>query len=103
MLDKEIDRLLAEGVATARRILTEHDDKLELVAEFLLEHETIDADQFEAIMEGRDPLTVRSQSSEPESGAGRAQDEDARPVGQTGGQAGGQTGGGPTVDPSPAG
>ncbi len=67
VIDREIDRLLREGVATAKEILNTHLDKLDKVAEFLLENETIDADQFEAIMEGRDPHQARSQSPEPDS------------------------------------
>ena len=94
VIDKEIDRLLREGVATAKRILEEHDDKLEAVGTFLLENETIDADQFEAIMEGRDPHTVRDTASDDGGGdaAGRepaAEADDIRGVSAT--------------DPSPAG
>lgn len=65
IIDREIDRLLSEGVETAKRILVEHMDKLDAVSEFLLENETIDSDQFEAIIEGKDPHHVRSASPEP--------------------------------------
>lgn len=65
IIDREIDRLLSEGVETAKNILVEHMDELDAVSEFLLENETIDSDQFEAIMEGRDPHDVRSASPEP--------------------------------------
>ena len=65
IIDREIDRLLSEGVETAKKILVEHMDKLDAVSEFLLENETIDSDQFEAIMEDRDPHQVRSASPAP--------------------------------------
>ena len=95
VIDREIDRLLREGVETAKEVLTEHDDKLEAVASFLLENETIDSDQFEAIMEGRDPSVMRSESSEPSSGSDGGTTEELEPVGQTEGSS--------AVDPSPAG
>ena len=56
LIDDEINRLLQEGEDRANQLLTEHDKELEGIAEFLLEHETIDSDQFVAIIEGRDPL-----------------------------------------------
>ena len=91
VIDKEIDRLLSEGVATAKKILVEHADKLDAVATFLLENETIDADQFEAIMEGKDPHTVHDQPAEDTSDTG--QPEAAAPDDIRGTSA---------VDPSPA-
>ncbi|MBH65409.1 MAG: cell division protein FtsH [Chloroflexi bacterium] len=56
LIDDEINRLLKEGEDRANQLLTDHDKELEGIAEFLLEHETIDSDQFVAIIEGRDPL-----------------------------------------------
>lgn len=56
IIDDEINRLLEEGEDRANKLLTDHDKELEGIAEFLLEHETIDSDQFVAIIEGRDPL-----------------------------------------------
>ena len=93
IIDREIDRLLREGVETATKILTEHEDRLEAVSNFLLENETIDADQFEAIMEGRDPLAT--QGGTRDSGDGGDVAEDPEPVGRTEGSS--------AVDPSPAG
>ena len=81
IIDREIDRLLREGVQTATKILTEHEDRLEAVSNLLLENETIDADQFEAIMEGRDPNQVESVSTEP--GDGGNVTEELEPVGTT--------------------
>ncbi|MCH8114199.1 MAG: ATP-dependent zinc metalloprotease FtsH [Chloroflexi bacterium] len=58
IIDDEINRLLREGDEMASKLLAEHDKELEGIAQFLLEHETIDADQFVAIVEGKDPLAA---------------------------------------------
>jgi cell division protease FtsH len=44
-----------EAYERAKQILTEHRDKLEVVAQKLIELETLDAETFRAIMEGRLP------------------------------------------------
>jgi cell division protease FtsH len=56
IIDDEINRLLREGEDSANSLITEHNDELEGIAQFLLEHETIDSDQFIAIIDGKDPL-----------------------------------------------
>lgn len=56
IIDDEINRLLREGEERANSLLSEHDDELEGIAQFLLEHETIDSEQFVAIIDGKDPL-----------------------------------------------
>ena len=56
LIDDEINRLLQQGEDRANKLLTDHDKELEGIAEFLLQHETIDSEQFVAIIEGRDPL-----------------------------------------------
>jgi cell division protease FtsH len=80
IIDSEIDRLLEEGEVSARRILTENDKQLEALAKYLLEHETIEAHEFVAIMEGRDPTAVRTRPAPeaarpPEGPAGDNPDE----------------------------
>ncbi len=50
-IDDEIRALIDKAYAKCREILTEHRDRLEFVAEFLLKHETMDSDQFKAAME----------------------------------------------------
>jgi len=49
-VDVEVKKLLDEAYAEARRILTEHRDQLELVAQELLKKETLDADAFNALL-----------------------------------------------------
>lgn len=50
-IDMEIQRLIKESYERARKILTENRDKLELVAQTLLEVETLDAAQIEGLVE----------------------------------------------------
>ena len=47
LIDQEVKELLDEAYARCREILERDRDKLELVAQFLLEHETMDARQFQ--------------------------------------------------------
>ncbi|MEE8046685.1 MAG: cell division protein FtsH, partial [Dehalococcoidia bacterium] len=58
IIDDEINRFLREGEERADSLLKSHEKELDGIAEFLLEHETIDAEQFIAIIEGKDPLLV---------------------------------------------
>jgi len=51
-IDEEIKTIIDDAFATAIRILTENKDKLELVAAALLEIETLDGEQFEALYSG---------------------------------------------------
>ncbi|QEA38558.1 ATP-dependent zinc metalloprotease FtsH [Pistricoccus aurantiacus] len=54
-LDKEVRRIIDECYAEAKRILEENRDKLDIMAEALMQYETIDATQLKDIMEGRKP------------------------------------------------
>ncbi len=49
-IDVEVGKLLESGYKRAQAILKEHKAKLSALAEALMEHETIDRDQFEALM-----------------------------------------------------
>jgi len=55
LVDKEIRRIVDEQYARARQIIEENRDKMEVMAKALLEWETIDAEQIDAIMAGKDP------------------------------------------------
>lgn len=54
-VDAEIRRIIDQQYALARRLIEENRDKVEMMAQALLEWETIDADQVNDIMEGRAP------------------------------------------------
>ncbi len=54
-VDTEIRSILDAQYALSRRLLEENREKVELMAKTLLEWETIDSDQINDIMEGREP------------------------------------------------
>ncbi|HEY8465940.1 MAG TPA: ATP-dependent zinc metalloprotease FtsH [Solirubrobacterales bacterium] len=51
-IDDEIRRIVEEAHQTAKDILTEHREQLDRISKILVERETIDAKQFEALLEG---------------------------------------------------
>ncbi len=53
-IDAEVRRLVNEAYETAKRILTENRDKLDAIAQRLIEVETLDAGQFAAFFEDED-------------------------------------------------
>ena len=50
-IDKEVRGIIDAAYKEATEILTEHKDKLELIAEYLLVHEKMDQKEFETLME----------------------------------------------------
>ena len=52
LIDAEIKRLVEEGLKRATDILTEQEDKLHLLAQALLEYETLSGDEITTLMEG---------------------------------------------------
>ena len=54
-IDEDVRALINRNYERAERLLTEHSDKLHIMAKLLMKYETIDSDQIDAIMEGRDP------------------------------------------------
>ena len=50
-IDKEVARLIDDAYAQAREILTEHRDQLDLMASVLIERETVDKVELEALLE----------------------------------------------------
>ena len=54
-VDAEVRRIIDEQYAIARRLIEDNRDKMEMMAKALLDWETIDADQIDDIMEGREP------------------------------------------------
>lgn len=72
LVDKEIRRIVDEQYARARQIIEENRDKVETMAKALLEWETIDADQINDIMDGKDPRPPAD-----DSGKGTSSDDSA--------------------------
>jgi cell division protease FtsH len=54
-VDGEIRRIIDQQYALARKLIEEHSDKMHAMAKALLEWETIDAEQIDDIMAGKDP------------------------------------------------
>ena len=51
VIDEEISKIINEAYELAKTILTENLDKLHFVADFLVKHETMDGEQFAALMD----------------------------------------------------
>ncbi len=88
-VDGEIRRILDEQYLVARRILEEKREVVEVMAQALMEWETIDAEQVKAIMEGRvpNPPTDASKigrlTKKPDAGTGPAAGPLGGPMPQT--------------------
>lgn len=54
-IDAEIRRFVEDGYKTAQRILTEHRDELEIIAQGLLEYESLSGDEINALLKGKRP------------------------------------------------
>jgi cell division protease FtsH len=52
VIDSEVSRLISEAEAQARKILSEHDDELEMIAQALLEYETLSGAEVNALLKG---------------------------------------------------
>jgi len=85
-VDSEVRRIIDQQYALARRLIEENKDKMHTMAKALLEWETIDGDQLDDIMAGKEPRPPKDWSPRSSVGGG-----------------GGPSGGTPAVstDPSP--
>ena len=51
LIDEEVRKFVEAGEATARKILEDHRPQLEIIAQGLLEHETLSREEIEARVE----------------------------------------------------
>jgi cell division protease FtsH len=51
-IDKEIRRIVEDGYARAKTVLTEHGDQLETLAQALLEYETLSGEEIKTLLDG---------------------------------------------------
>lgn len=58
-IDQEVRRIIDESYSTAKRLLEENRDKLDMMADALMKYETIDSEQIDDIMSGRTPREPR--------------------------------------------
>jgi cell division protease FtsH len=84
-VDGEVRRIIDGQYSLARRLIEENSDKMHAMAKALLEWETIDTEQIDDIMAGREPRPPK----------------DFTPRTPTGGNGGG-SGGAPAVNPEPS-
>ena len=54
-VDSEVRRIIDDQYALARRLIEENSDKMHAMAKALLEWETIDSEQLDDIMAGKEP------------------------------------------------
>ncbi len=64
LIDDEVRRLVEEGEAKAREVLTAHKDELKRIAEALLEYETLSGDEVAALLRG-ESLDRKDQAAKP--------------------------------------
>ena len=69
-IDEVVRSILDKAYAQATQILTDNLDKLHTMAKLLLTYETIDAQQIDAIMEGREPPPPRDWTANGKSSGG---------------------------------
>jgi cell division protease FtsH len=74
-IDREVRAIIDKCYARARALLEENSDKLELMAQALMQYETIDARQIDDIMEGREPRPPKDWN-DPGAGTGGAVSDD---------------------------
>ncbi|HEY5734105.1 MAG TPA: ATP-dependent zinc metalloprotease FtsH [Gammaproteobacteria bacterium] len=94
-IDSEIRSVIDNSYAKAEQLLRDNEDKLHIMAEALLKYETIDSDQINAIMEGREPGPPKDWSDSttpPDASSGgdtesvSKKDDSAKPIGGPAGQ-----------------
>ncbi|MGK0471457.1 MAG: cell division protease FtsH [Candidatus Azotimanducaceae bacterium] len=90
IIDEEVRAIIDNCYKIATRLLTDNRDKLDSMAEALLEYETIDRIQIDEIMAGRKPSPPSSWNDPDEGDVGtqEASDPEPRPSGPVGGPAG---------------
>ena len=91
-IDEEIRRIIDESYATAHKLLVDNIDKLHAMADALMQYETLDVQQIDAIMEGRKPEPPEGWSS---SGGSSTPPQDSATGARSGEQSPGGTIGGP--------
>jgi len=69
-VDKEIRKIIDEQYTVARKLIEDNQDKMHVMAKALLEWETIDAEQIEDIMAGREPRPPKDWTSRTTPGGG---------------------------------
>jgi cell division protease FtsH len=88
LIDSEVRSIIDQCYGTAKQILADNRDKLDVMAETLMKYETIDADQIDDIMAGRTPREPRDWQGGSGSAGAPTLPEGDRPEAPIGGPAG---------------
>ncbi len=64
MIDEEVRAIVDYSYATAKQILEDNRSKLDVMADALMQYETIDSDQIDDIMEGKKPRPPKDSSDD---------------------------------------
>ncbi len=67
-IDREVRRIIDENYERTRSILTENMDKLHAMANALMKYETLDADQIDDVMSGKEPRPPKGWDDDDHSG-----------------------------------
>ncbi|ESQ98167.1 ATP-dependent metalloprotease [Stutzerimonas chloritidismutans AW-1] len=88
LIDEEVRSIIDHCYGTAKQILTDNRDKLDVMAEALMKYETIDAPQIDDIMAGRTPREPRDWEGGSGASGTPVMPDDSRPQTPIGGPAG---------------
>ncbi|MEW6177994.1 ATP-dependent zinc metalloprotease FtsH [Stutzerimonas sp. KH-1] len=88
LIDEEVRSIIDHCYGTAKQILTDNRDKLDMMAEALMKYETIDAPQIDDIMAGRPPREPRDWEGGSGTSGTPVVPDDSRPQTPIGGPAG---------------
>jgi cell division protease FtsH len=79
-IDREVRRIVEEAHTSARRVLDAHTGALDRVAQALMEHETLDREEFERVMAGDTELPVARDGGPPKGTVAQREPEPTRPA-----------------------
>ncbi len=65
IVDAEIKAFVNQGYETAKRVLTDHEDQLHIIAKGLLEYETLSGDEIRDLLEGKPPVRDSDEDQPP--------------------------------------
>jgi cell division protease FtsH len=69
IIDEEVRRLVDEGFASAKKILTKRKKDLEAIAQGLLEYETLTGSEIDELMDGKPPSRDMGDDTPPSRGS----------------------------------
>ena len=78
-VDAEVTRIIDEQYARARKIIEDERDKIEIMAQSLLEWETLDAEQIDDIMAGKQPRSPEQKSDSDKPSADQSGTDNVEP------------------------